>query len=152
MQTCSQAKDSGIKLPGIHSVNKGINPDIKPERQALKSQKSVNKPRLGQGKEGLGREMRAPTQAQVQIKHEKQTREQTLLKQSEGIQVPQIKQTSVKYIEQELENDITPRYSSRPTVTEIKIPNYPDPLRKPPLRPPDVKVQDDRKTNLDLDL
>ena len=46
VQTCSQAKDSGIKLPEVHSVNKGINPDIKPERQVLKSQKLANKPRL----------------------------------------------------------------------------------------------------------
>ena len=59
VQTCSQAKDSRIKLPEVHSVNKGINPDIKPERQALKSQNSANKSRLGQGKEGLRREMTA---------------------------------------------------------------------------------------------
>ena len=66
--------------------------------------------------------------------------------------MPQTKQTAVKYIEQELENDITPRYISRPTVTEIKIPNYPDPLRKPPPRLQDVKAQDDMKKDLDLDL
>ena len=35
VQICSQAKDSGIKLPEVHSVDKGINPDIKPERQVL---------------------------------------------------------------------------------------------------------------------
>ena len=38
------------------------------------------------------------------------------------------------------------------TVTEVKIPIYPDPLVKPPIRPPDIKAQDDRKINLDLDL
>ena len=37
-------------------------------------------------------------------------------------------------------------------MTEIKIPIYPDPLMKPPSRPPDIKMQDDRKINLDLDL
>ena len=91
----------------------------------MKSQNSANKPKLGQGKEGLRGEMRAPTQVQVQlqIKHENQTREQTLIKQKEVLQAPQTKQTAVKYIEQEVENDITPRYISRPTVTEIKIPN-----------------------------
>ena len=62
VQTCSEAKDSGIKLPDVHGVNKGINPDLKPERQALKSQNSANKLRLGQGKESLRREMIAPTQ------------------------------------------------------------------------------------------
>ena len=37
-------------------------------------------------------------------------------------------------------------------MTEIQIPIYPDPLMKPPPRPPDMKTQDDRKINLDLDL
>ena len=149
VQICSQAKDSGIKLPEVHSVNKGINPDIKPERQALKSQNPANKSKPGQEKEGLRREMRAPTQAQVevQIKHENQTREQT-----KKLQAPLTKETTVKYIKQELENHITPRYISRSTVTEVKIPNYPDPLRKLPPRLPYLKMQDDRKINLDLDL
>ena len=66
--------------------------------------------------------------------------------------MPLTKKTTVKYIEQELKNDITPRHISTPTVTEIKIPNYPNPLRKPLSRPPDPKAQDDRKINLDLDL
>ena len=134
VQTCSQAKDSGIKLPEVHSVNKGINPDIKPERQTLKSQNPSNKSKPGQEKEGLRTEIRAPIQAQVQvnIKHEKQTREQ-----KENLQAPVTKQTTVKYIEQKLENDITPRHIRKPKVTEIKIPNDPDPLRKPSPRPPD---------------
>ena len=33
IQTRSQAKSSGIKVPQIHGVNKGINPHVKPERQ-----------------------------------------------------------------------------------------------------------------------
>ena len=94
--------------------------------------------------------MRATTQ--VQIKHENQTREQILIKQKENLQVPLTKQTIVKYIEQELENDITSRHISKPTVAEINIPNYPDPLRKPLPRPPHPKAQDDRKINLDLDI
>ena len=60
VQTCSQAEDSGIKLPEVHSVDKGINPNIKPERQILKSQNSANKPKLGQGRESLRREMKVP--------------------------------------------------------------------------------------------
>ena len=88
--------------------------------------------------------MRAPTQAQaqVQIKHENQTREQ-----KENLQVPLTKQTTIKYIEQDLEDDIIPTPISKPTVTEINIPNYPDPLRKPPPRPPDPQGQGDRKIN-----
>ena len=33
MQSRSQAKSSGIKVPEIHGANKGINPHIKPGRQ-----------------------------------------------------------------------------------------------------------------------
>ena len=72
-----------LKIVEVHSANKGINPDLKPERQALKSQNSANKPRLEQGKESLRKEMRAPptqAQAQVQIKHENQTRKQRTYK------------------------------------------------------------------------
>ena len=96
--------------------------------------------------------MKATAQVQVQIKYENQTREQTLTKQIEGLQTPLTEQTTVRYTAQEPENDIIPKHISKPTVTEINIPIYPDPLMKPPPRPPDVKVQDDRKINLDLDI
>ena len=53
--------------------------------------------------------------------------------------MPLTKQTTIRHIEQEPENDITPKHISKPTVTEIKIPIYPDPLIKPPPRLPNVK-------------
>ena len=59
------------------------------------------------------------------------------------------RQTIVRNTEQEIENNIIPNYVSKPTVTEIKIPFYSDPLMKLPPRLPDVKTQDDRKKNLD---
>ena len=37
-------------------------------------------------------------------------------------------------------------------MTGIQVPFYPDPLMKPPPRLPDIKTQNDRQTNLDLDL
>ena len=105
-------------------------------------------------KGGLRRELKAPVQlqAQVQIKHENQTRGQISTKQKEGLQTPLTKQSTVRYIEQEPENEILPKHISKPKVTEIKIPIYPDLLMKPPPRLPDAKTQDDRKINLDLDL
>ena len=141
VQTHSQAKDSGIKLPEVHSVDRGINPDIKPERQVLKSQNLANKPKLGQGREGLRREMKAPAQvqSQVQTKDENQTRKQTLTKQK-GLQMSLTKQTTVRYIEQRPKNNIIPEHiNNKPTATEIKIPIYPDLLMKPPPRLPDIK-------------
>ena len=66
--------------------------------------------------------------------------------------MPLTKQITVRYIEQGPENDIIPEHINKPTITEIKIPIYPDPLMKPQARLPDVKTQDDRKIKLDLDL
>ena len=79
IQTRSQAKSSGIKVPEIHGVNKEINPHVKPERQrplpippthnipptnlaqpidkGLPTQ-SIPKCRIGQGRAGLRRKFR----------------------------------------------------------------------------------------------
>ena len=88
----------------------------------------------------------------MQIKEENQIRVLTLTKQKEGLQAPLTKQTTVRHIEQDLENYKIPKHINKPTVTEIRIPIYPDPLKKPPPRPPDVKTQDDKKIYLNLDL
>ena len=45
-----------------------------------------------------------------------------------------------------------PEHTVRPNMNAEQIPFYPDPLIKPPLRPPDTKTQDNRKITLDLDL
>ena len=88
IQMHSQAKASRVKLSEVHGIDKGINSDIKLERQVLKSQNPVDKPKLGQGREGLRREMKATAQAQshVQFKEENETKEQAVPKQREGIQ------------------------------------------------------------------
>ena len=79
IQTRSQAKSSGIKLPEIHGVNKGINPHVKPERQRPlptlptcstpltnpiqpvdkgPPTNPIPKPRIGQGRAGLRRKFK----------------------------------------------------------------------------------------------
>ena len=67
IKTHSQTKASGIKLSEAHNVVKGINPDIKPERQVLKSQNSADKSKLGQGRECLRKETKAPAQVHSQV-------------------------------------------------------------------------------------
>ena len=79
VQTRSQAKFRGFRVPEIHGVNKGINPHIKPERQrplpiipthSMPSTKlaqfvdkgppthPILKPRIGQGRARLRRKIR----------------------------------------------------------------------------------------------
>ena len=51
VQTCSQIKNRGIKLPGVHGVEKGVDPDLKPEWIVRKSQKLAEKSRLEQDRQ-----------------------------------------------------------------------------------------------------
>ena len=48
VQTHSQIKDSGIKLPEVHGAEKDVDPDLKPEWIVRKSQKLGEKSRLEQ--------------------------------------------------------------------------------------------------------
>ena len=78
IQTRSQAKSSGIKVPEIHGINKALNPHVKPERQRLLPSlptcstpptnltqpvdkglltNPIPKPRIGQGRAGLRRKI-----------------------------------------------------------------------------------------------
>ena len=87
VQTQSQSKSSGINLPEVHEVDKGINPYVKPEKQTLKpttvtpetKTSTWTKPRLGQGRAGLRGKLKPVTtpqpnkQVQITPKPDKQT-------------------------------------------------------------------------------
>ena len=94
IQTQSQAKTSGIKLPEVHGVDKGVDPSVRPEKQILKPTKLATEPnpqsksRLGQGRMGLGRKMKIPVQPQIQTSGVNQVKEQTLPKQKKGFSYP----------------------------------------------------------------
>ena len=51
VQTRSQARSSGIKLPKVHGVRKNLDPNMKPEKQHANPIKgSIEKPHIGQGR------------------------------------------------------------------------------------------------------
>ena len=91
VQTRSQSKSSGINLPEVHGVDKGINPHVRPEKQALKpiivspeaKFPTWKKPSLGQGRAGLRSKVKVVTplqpskSAQVVPLSEKQKSENT---------------------------------------------------------------------------
>ena len=66
VQTQSEAKSSGIKLPEVHGVGKGLDPNVQPEKQAMKpviskvKEFSQIKPKLGQGGAGLRCKVKTP--------------------------------------------------------------------------------------------
>ena len=51
VQTRSQTKDSGIKVPEVHGTKKGLDSNLRPEWLVRKSQKLVEKSRIE--KEGI---------------------------------------------------------------------------------------------------
>ena len=59
IQTCSQAKTSGIKLPEVHGVQKGLDPNLRPEKQHVIS-KQVKSERLQMGQGRVGSRRRKP--------------------------------------------------------------------------------------------
>ena len=68
VQTRSQVRSSGIRLPEIHGVNKGLDPHMQPGKQKSFPIQTINKgmpthpipkPRIGQGRAGLRRKVKA---------------------------------------------------------------------------------------------
>ena len=69
VQTRSQVRASGIRVPEIHGANKGLDPHVQPRKQKSFPIQTVNKgmpthptlrPRIGQGRAGLRRKAKAP--------------------------------------------------------------------------------------------
>ena len=56
IQTCSQAKISGSKLPEVHGIRKELNPNLRPEKHHTMPKQGISeKLRVGQGRAGLRR-------------------------------------------------------------------------------------------------
>ena len=62
IQTRSQMKASGVQLPKVHGSRKGLDPHKIPEKQPhpIVSSDIERKPRLGQGRTGVRRKIKAP--------------------------------------------------------------------------------------------
>ena len=56
IQMCSQAKTNGTKLPEVHAVQKGLDPNLKPEKQhTIPKQGKSESLQVGQGRAGSKR-------------------------------------------------------------------------------------------------
>ena len=61
IQTHSQAKTSGIKLPEVHGVEKSLDPNLRPKKQhTFPKQGKLERPQIGQGREGSKRKKPDP--------------------------------------------------------------------------------------------
>ena len=154
VQTRSQVKSSGIKLPEIHGANKGLNPHVQPGKQrpfpSLPIQTvdkgppthPIPRPRIGQGRARQKRKVKAsqpislPHQlpAQPIMKHVSEAvmplPEST--DQSQSCIKPQIMPIPLLQHQPVDPTCIGPKIQHRPS------PPYYDPYARPPLKPPDM--------------
>ena len=157
VQTRSQSKSSGINLPEVQRVDKGINPHIRPEKQALKpiivspeaKTSTWKKPRLGHGRAGLRRKVKVVTPSQPNKPAEEVPLSDK--QKSEITAQPQAILGSTSQTEHIPLTQTTPKQSLNPKMLTREVPPYPDPQMRPTLRLPDLKKNQRTLTDLDID-
>ena len=171
VQTRSQVRSSGVRLPEIHGANNGLDPHVQPGKQKSFPIQTVNKgtpthpipkPRIGQGRAGLRRKVKAPQPitsphlppAQPIIEHDLRT----------VMPLPE----PTNQLQSHVQSQILPRPLSQhhlidpthipqqigPKIQHMPTPSYHDPYTRPPPKPPDISDPLDRQKDLldnDLD-
>ena len=127
VQTRSQMKSSGMKLPEVHGIEKGLDLHIQPGRQKLvrplmNIRPSISKPRNEQGRAGIRRKARIVPLLQTPAPEVTQSLPETVTQSQETVQT-KCKSTAQRDIRQPID----------PT------PFYPNPILRLPPRPPDLK-------------
>ena len=144
LQTWSQLKSSGIKLPEVHEISKGIDPNVQPEKQgktpiAITKTKEMSqiRPRLGQGRAGLRCKLKTltPTSINKPIAQAMEKQPKVLVPKTPKVQdkvvpipnytIPQIKS----------KDDLGSGMIERKAILDIsrEIPICPDPIYRPPI-------------------
>ena len=147
VQTRSQAKDSRVNLPGVHGVDKGLDPHIRPERQTVKptvTQTEIRtptyKPRAVQGITGLRRKVKTVTPPQPKQVLPSITERQ----KPEIMRQPQV----ISQTEHVPSAQNTHRQPLSLKIVTRQFPSYPDLYLKPPPRP--INLKENRRNLTDL--
>ena len=170
VQTRSQVRSSGIRLPEIHGANKGLDPHVQPGKQKSFPIQTVNKgmpthpipkPRIGQGRAGLRRKVKAPQP----ITSPHPLPAQPITEHDSRTVVPLPEPTN--QLQSHVQSQILPRPLSQhhpidpthipqqigPKIQHRPTPSYHDPYARPPPKPPDISDPlDSQKDLLDNDL
>ena len=168
IQTRSQAKSSGIKVPEIHGANKGISPHVKPGRQRplptlpMHSIPPTNvaqpvdkgppthpipKPRIGQGRAGLKRKIK--TNQPIPLPKWMLAQPIPTPAPKEALSLPESIVKSQENVQSQYcipiplpqHQPVDPTYIIQPLGPKIQhrqSPPYHNPCVRPPPRPPDV--------------
>ena len=169
VQTRSQVRTSGIKVPEIHGAHKGLDPHVQPGKQKPLPIQIVNKgmpthpipkPRIGQGRAGLRRKVKAPLP--IASPHPLPVQPMTEHDSRTAMPLPEPTNQSQSHIQ----SQIWPRQSSQhhptdptlipqqigPKIQHRPTPSYHDPFSRPPPKHPDIlDPLDNRKDLLDND-
>ena len=169
VQTRSQVRSSGIRLLEIHGANKGLDPHMQPGKQKSFPIQTVNKgtpthpipkPRIGQGRAGLNRKVKAPQP----ITSPHLLPAQPITEHDLGTVVPLPE--PINQLQSHVQSQILPRPLSQlhlidpthipqqicPKIQHRPIPSYHNPYTRPPPKPPDISDPlDSQKDLLDND-
>ena len=134
VQTWSQTKSSGIKLPEVHGVSKNLNPNIQPEKQNIRPLKGneilQEKPQMiGQRRTGMGRRRLPPINQAITQTSELSKEIPEVSKIVTGITSQADFTTPV----QSITNANAEVIHRRPMIKDILF--YPDPMYRPPPKP-----------------
>ena len=170
VQTRSQVRPSGIRLPEIHGANKGLDPHMQPGKQKSFPIQTVNKgmpthpipkPKIGQGRGGLRRKVN--TLQPIPLPHQLPTQPITKHVQKAVVLLPE----PIKQLQSQVQPQILPRPLSQhhpidpthilqqigPKIQHRPTPSYHNPYARPPPKPPDISDPlDGQKDLLDNDL
>ena len=155
VQTGSQVRSSGVRLPEIHGANKGLNPHVQPGKQKSIPIQTDNKgmpmhpipkPRIGQGRAGIKRKVNTPQL--IPLPHQLPTQPITKHIQKAVEPLPEPTNQSQSHVQSQtlprpssqhhpidpthIPQQIGPKIQHRPT------PAYHDPYIRPPPKPPDI--------------
>ena len=169
VQTRSQVRSSGIRLPEIHGANKGLDPHVQPGKQKSFPVQTINKgmpthpipkPRIGQGRAGLRRKVKAP----LPIASPHLLPVQPITEHDSRTIMPLPEPTN--QLQSHVQSQILPRQLSQhhlmdpthipqqigPKIQHRPTPSYCDPYARPPPKPPDISDPlDGQKDLLDND-
>ena len=172
MQTRSQTKFTGVKVPEVHGINKGLNPHVKPEQHKsvimpptqqtqhidkrlsadIKLPISIPKPRIKQERTGLRRKPRViaskPMPRQISVPVSTPTLRAVKLLPETVVQSEETSQSQHHVPAPQPIVQPTPTPITQPIGPRIEhrpIPPYPDPFQRPPARPPDVTDSKDAR-------
>ena len=155
VQTRSQVRSSGIRLPEIHSANKGLDPHAQPGKQKSFPIQTVNKgqpthpipkPRIDQGRARLRRKDKILQP--IPLPHQVPTQPITKHVQKAVMPLPEPTNQSQSHVQSQIMprpisqhqpidptcilQQIGPKIQHRPT------PSYHNPYARPPPKPPDI--------------